>query len=75
MLVKALRLCRWRVHFAKSLVFSKVRMFYGALSTDFSTALGGNVSKWLREEHHNRSTGLDLVPRQATHRKIGGNLF
>jgi hypothetical protein len=46
--VKALLRCRSGVQFAKSPMLTKVRMFYGALSTDFSTAAVENVSKRLR---------------------------
>jgi len=54
MFVKALRGCRSRVHFAKSLMIPKVRMFYGGLSTDFSTSDVENVSKKLQGEEIGR---------------------
>jgi hypothetical protein len=47
---QGLRGCRSRVQGAKSLMISKVRMFYGGLSTDFSTSGVENVSKKLRSQ-------------------------
>ena len=38
------------MHYAKSLVFTKVRMFYGALSTDFSTASRGKCFEAIARE-------------------------
>jgi hypothetical protein len=45
MIIEALRVCRYRVHNAGSLTVAKLHLFYGELSTEFSTVEVENVSK------------------------------
>ena len=54
--VMPLRGCRSRVDFAKSLMIPKVRMFYGALSTDFSTVSRGKCFEAFADDFTSRGS-------------------